>query len=71
MKRYPVDEKESYYEDVKDMIFKSLYSEDLVNMQTAWRSQLDYAFNQAVLDKHTPETLSDLFDLALTNGATP
>lgn len=69
VKRYAVDEKESYFEGVQSMIFKALYSEDLVILQTTWRSQLDYAFNQAVLDKYPPESLTDLFDLAGTSSA--
>lgn len=69
VKRYSVDEEESYFEGVKEQVFKALYSEDLSAKHTAWRQKLDYTYNQAVLDKYTPETLTDMFDFSGTGAA--
>lgn len=69
VKRYDVNEEESYFEGVRSLVYKALYGEDLSSKHTAWRQALDYVYNQAVLDKYTPESLTDLFDFGGTSAS--
>ena len=61
VQRFDHKEKESYFTDVKDTVFKSLYADDLAAKHTEWRSRLNYVYNEAVIDAYRPEYLTDLF----------
>ena len=69
VKRYSATEKESYFEDVKEQIFRELYADDLAARHTRWRQSLDYVYNQAALDAYAPKNLADLFDFAGTSAS--
>lgn len=64
VKRYDHMEKESYYTDVENAVYSSLYSEDLSSKHTAWTQSLNYTYNEKLLETYKPETLTDLFDFA-------
>jgi len=61
VKRYDNGEKEEYYEGVKDTVFNALYSDDLAAKHTAWRSKLNYQFNEDLVNACKPENLGILF----------
>lgn len=69
VKKYSATEKESYFNDVKEQIFRELYADDLAARHTRWRQSLDYTYNQAALDAYAPKNLGDLFDLTATSGS--
>ncbi len=62
-------EKESYFTDVKDSVFKTLYADDLAAKHTDWRSRLNYVYNEDVIDAYRPEYLADLFKFSDTTGS--
>ncbi len=62
-------EKESYFTDVKETVFKELYAEDLAAKHTDWRSRLNYVYNEAAIDAYRPEYLTDLFKFSQTSGS--
>jgi molybdopterin converting factor small subunit len=68
VQRFDHKEKESYFTDVKDSVFKTLYADDLAAKHTDWRSRLNYVYNEAVIDAYRPEYLSDLFKFSQTSG---
>ncbi len=69
IQRFDHKEKDSYFTDVKDVVFKSLYAEDLAAKHTDWRSRLNYVYNEDVIDAYRPEYLSDLFKFSDTSGS--
>lgn len=68
VKRYDNNEKESYYTDVKESVYKALYEEDFAAKHTDWRNRLNYVYNEAVIEAYKPENLADLFDFAGTSN---
>lgn len=66
VKRYDNNEKESYFTDVKESVYKALYAEDFAAKHTDWRNRLNYVYNEAVIEAYKPENLADLFDFAGT-----
>lgn len=62
-------EKDTYFTDVKDTIFKTLYADDLSAKHTDWRSRLNYVYNEDVIDAYRPEYLEDLFKFSETTGS--
>ncbi len=68
IQRFDHNEKESYYTDVKDSVFKTLYADDLSAKHTDWRSRLNYVYNEDVIDAYRPEYLADLFKFSDTTG---
>ncbi len=62
-------EKESYFTDVKDSVFKTLYADDLAAKHTEWRSRLNYVYNEDVIDAYRPEYLADLFKFSDTSNS--
>ena len=69
IQRFDHKEKESYFTDVKDSVFKTLYADDLSAKHTDWRSRLNYVYNEAVIDAYRPEYLADLFKFSDTTGS--
>ena len=68
IQRFDHNEKESYFTDVKDSVFKTLYADDLAAKHTDWRSRLNYVYNEDVIDAYRPEYLADLFKFSDTTG---
>ncbi|MBO5214465.1 MAG: hypothetical protein J6B86_06820 [Clostridia bacterium] len=69
IQRLDHNEKESYFTDVKDSVFKTLYADDLSAKHTDWRSRLNYVYNEDVIDAYRPEYLADLFKFSDTTGS--
>lgn len=68
VKRYSHTEKETYFDGVKETVFKALYADDLASKHTEWRSRLNYVYNEDVIEAYKPENLADLFDISSTTS---
>ena len=55
------NEKESYYNDRAESIYKDMYAADFNNKYTQWMAELDYKFNEKALAHLDPGNFSDLF----------
>lgn len=61
IKKCDLLEQESYYEDRKATIYQSMYADDFKTRYTRWLSDLDYVFDDEVLESFNPTKFTDLF----------
>ncbi len=61
IKKYDVNEDASYFEDRKDSIYQKMYGDDFNNKYTLWLADLDYTFNEEVIEELDPKNFTDLF----------
>ena len=61
IKKYDHNEDPSYFETRKETIYQKLYSDDFNSKYTMWLAELDYKFNDDVLEKLDPKNFTDLF----------
>ncbi len=61
IKEYDINENASYYESKEEAIYQSLYGPDFGNKYTMWMAELDYQFNEEVIQELDPGTFTDLF----------
>ncbi len=69
VQRFDHNEKDSYFTDVKQTVFKALYADDLSAKHTEWRSRLNYVYNEDAIEAYRPEYLADLFRFSETSGS--
>ncbi len=69
IQRFDHNEKEDYFNEVRDAIRKTLYAPDLKSKHTEWRSRLNYVYNEEVIAAYRPENLADLFDFSSTGSS--
>ena len=61
VKKYDLNEKDSYYTDRAETIYQKMYANDFNSMYTRWMAELDYKFDDEVLAELDPGTFTDLF----------
>ncbi len=61
VKKYDLNEDPSYYESRKETVFQKLYADDFSNKYTVWLAELDYQFNDEVINELDPAKFTDLF----------
>lgn len=61
VKKYDLNENSAYFEDRKDSIYQKMYGDDFSNKYTLWLAELDYTFNEEVIEKLDPKNFTDLF----------
>lgn len=61
VKKYDLNEDPNYFEARKEAIFQKMYADDFGSKYTLWLAELDYAFNDEVIEELDPAKFTDLF----------
>ncbi len=61
IKKYDLNEDSSYFETREEAIFQKMYADDFNNKYTLWLAELDYSFNEEVIEELDPAKFTDLF----------
>ncbi len=61
VKKYDLNESPTYFESKEDAIYQSLYGPDFNDKYTMWLADLNYKFNDKVIQELDPANFTDLF----------
>lgn len=69
VKKYSNTEKESYFENASAAVYQALYADDLSAKHTAWRSRMNFIYNEDAVAEFLPEKLEKLFDFTTSSSS--